>query len=133
MPYSLPLALATCLGLMGTALATPVYYTFSGTVSNVHTDGAMGYAETSEHFAVGQAVTLVFMADKDLGGFSGQVLVFSGPAGAVNREFNNFSLTLTDISSTAPVSSPAVPEPGSLAMLAVGCIGLAAARLTAAR
>lgn len=64
--------LATVLvGLMGIVSATPVYYTFQGTVSSAYTDGPNGYySETSTHFTVGQAVSFTFVADLDLSGFN---------------------------------------------------------------
>lgn len=58
------------LGLMGAACASPVYYAFEGTVSGFYSDGPDGYSsETSAHFSLGQAVSLVFVADLDLPGY----------------------------------------------------------------
>jgi hypothetical protein len=58
-------------------------------------------------------------------GFIGQNIVFSGSG---YREFNSFSLTLTGISDTRPAAPGPVPEPGTLALMGLGCLGLAAAR-----
>jgi hypothetical protein len=59
-----------------------------------------------------------------MAGFAGQNIIFSGSG---TREFNYFSLTLSGISDTRPATE-AVPEPGTLALLGLGCLGLAAAR-----
>lgn len=61
--------LASLLGLAAVASATPVYYTFTGTVTGFYSDGPNGYySETSAHYTLGQDVALVFMIDTDLQG-----------------------------------------------------------------
>lgn len=59
------------LSLTGMASASPLYYTFEGSVSGFYTDGPGGYhSETSAHYSLGQSISLVFMADLALPAYS---------------------------------------------------------------
>jgi hypothetical protein len=95
-----------CLGLLGTAGASPVYYSFTGTVSGFYTDGPGGYySETSAHYAMGQAVSFVFAADLSLAGYSSYAginipVVDDGWGHYFNSEYVSGSAIATD----APVS-----------------------------